>query len=132
MVAGIVFIVLLGIVFLPRMFVDQPRVAVVPPGGFRFDASGNGTVRLYVETITDSLELAKFRANVTRNGVELANLSAGLAGGSTLLSFSDTNADGRLGVGDYFQIAPPPSGQFSFKIFQVDVGRLVGLLEWTG
>lgn len=132
MVAGIVFMVLLGIVFLPRMFVDQPRVAVVPPGGFRFDSSGNGTIRLYIETITDSLELAKFRANLTRNRTLIGSLPAGLGDGTSTLRFNDTNGGGLLDVGDYFQTVVPPSGQFRFEIFQVDVGRRIGLVEWTG
>src|SRR5437899_8479605 len=81
--SGVVFMVLLAIVFLPRMFPNQVPVEIVNPGNngkLRLDTT-NGT-RLYIDTTTVSLELAKFKANFTRDGILIGNLSACLAGGN--------------------------------------------------
>src|SRR5712691_3850899 len=60
--AGLVFMVLLAIVFLPRMFPDQPPIEIVR--SFHFETPNNQT-RIYIDSVTVSLELAKFRANFT-------------------------------------------------------------------
>ncbi|MGI0148818.1 MAG: hypothetical protein ACREDF_04725, partial [Thermoplasmata archaeon] len=100
MVAGIVFIVLLGIVFLPRMFVEQPPVAIVQ---LRLNTT-SGT-RLDVDSVTAALELSKFRAVFWRNGSQVATLGPGLGGGDATLRFVDRAANGLLDAGDYFQIS---------------------------
>ena len=131
LLAGVVFMVLLAIVFLPRMFPVQIPVEIVNPandGKLRLDTS-NGT-RLYVDSTTASLPLARFRANFSSDGVVIGILGPGLVGGNATLRFSDTNGDGLLDAGDYFSISPPPTGCYRFVIFQVDVGRTAGLLEW--
>src|SRR5207247_9768834 len=89
----VVFMVLLAIVFLPRMFPNQVPAEIVNPGNngkLRLDTT-NGT-RLYIDTTTASLELAKFNANFTRDGIVIGNLSAGLVGGNATLGFVDANA----------------------------------------
>ena len=128
--AGIVFMILLGIVFLPRMFPGQAPVAVVRNRDWRFDTT-SGT-KLYIENITASLELDKFRADFRTNGVVIAHLNPGLAGGNATLEFVDANVDGLLNAGDYFAISPPPSGCYRLELFQVEIGKLAGFKEWGG
>lgn len=127
MVAGIVFMVLLGIVFLPRMFVDQPSVAIVQ---LRLNTT-SGT-RLDVASVTGALELSKFRAVFWRGSSQIATLSPGLGGGDATLRFLDGAADGLLDAGDYFEISATAPGCYRFEIFQVDVDRRVGLTLWGG
>src|SRR5207245_11419415 len=119
------------IVFLPRMFPNQVPVEIVNPGNngkLRLDTT-NGT-RLYIDTTTVSLELAKFNANFTRDGIVIGNLSAGLVGGNATLGFVDANADNLLDAGDYFVVTVSSTGCYHFEVFQVDVGRLAAYLEW--
>jgi hypothetical protein len=132
--AGVVFMVLLAIVFLPRMFPNQTPVEIVNPsnpnnGKLRLDTT-NGT-RLYIDETTVSLELTRFRANFTRNGVVIGSLGAGLVVGSNAtLRFVDANADARLSPGDYFAVSVSSTGCYHFEVFQIDVGRVAGWLEW--
>lgn len=127
MAAGIVFIVLLGIVFLPRMFVDQPPVAIIQ---LRLNTTA-GT-RLDVDSVTVTLELSKFRAVFYRDAVLIAALGPGLTNGSAALRFVDGVVDGLLDPGDYFEISASAPGCYRFEIFQVDVDRRVGLTIWGG
>jgi hypothetical protein len=126
MIAGIVFVVLLGAVFLPRMFVDQTPVAIV---GLRLDS---GPARIQVTNVTVSLELTKFRANFSENETVVASLPPGLASASGSIHFVDANGDGLLDAGDHFDIACNPAASYRFEIFQVDVDRRVGYLSWAG
>ena len=127
LLAGVVFMVLLAVVFLPRMFPDQPPIEIVR--GFHFE-SQNGT-RIYIDSVTVALEVSRFRANFSVDGVEMAHLDPGLAGGnSTTLRFVDGSANGFLDSGDYFAVSPPPTGCYRLQIFQIDVGRLTGTLTW--
>jgi hypothetical protein len=130
-VAGVVFIVLLAIVFVPRMFPNQSPVEIVNPangGKLRYDTS-NGT-RLYVDSVTVALELGRFRANLSSGSTTLASLPAGLTGGNATLRFVDANGNGLLDSGDYFAVSPPANGCHRFSVFQVDVGRVAGYLDW--
>lgn len=124
--AGIVFMVLLAIVFLPRMFPDQRPIEIVR--SFHFE-SQNGT-QIYIDSVTVSLELARFRANFSVDRVEVARLGAGLGGGNATFGFVDASANGFLDSGDYFKVSPPPTGCYRLEIFQLDVGRLSGSLTW--
>ncbi len=134
LLAAVVFMVMLAIVFLPRMFPSQLPVEVVNPGNngkLRLDTT-NGT-RLYIDETTANLELAKFRANFTRDAVEIGNLSAGLvAGANANLTFVDAKMDGLLDAGDYFVVSVSPSGCYRFEVYQIDVGRTSGYLDWGG
>ncbi|TLZ95099.1 MAG: hypothetical protein E6K04_00475 [Methanobacteriota archaeon] len=125
--AGIVFMVLLAIVFLPRMFPDQTPIEIVR--SFHFE-SQNGT-QIYIDSVTVSLELSRFRANFSVDGVEMARLGPGLGGGNATFRFVDGSPpDGLLDSGDYFQVSQPPIGCYRLEIFQLDVGRLTGSLTW--
>ena len=123
--AGIVFMVLLGIVFLPRMFPEQRSVAIVE---LRLNTTA-GT-RLDVFSVTAVLELERFNATLSRDNTTLGSLPAGLGGGTATLRFVDGNATGFLDTGDYFEIITGPSGCFRFEMFQVDVDRRVALERW--
>ena len=135
--SAVVFMVLLAIVFLPRMFPTQIPVEIVNPtnqGKLRFETTGDPAVaKLHVDDSTASLELSKFRANLTRDAVVIGNLSAGLvAGANANLTFVDANMDDRLDGGDYFVVSTSSTGCYHFEIFQVDVGHVAGFLEWGG
>jgi hypothetical protein len=135
LLAAVVFMILLAIVFLPRMFPNQVPVEVVNPGNngmLRLDTT-NGT-RLYVDATTVSLELVKFKANFTRDGIVIGNLGAGLvSGANATLRFVDGNGDNLLDAGDYFVIAVSPTGCYRFEVFQIDVGRVAGFYgPWGG
>src|SRR2546422_102971 len=103
--AGIVFMVLLAIVFLPRMFPDQTPIEIVR--GFHFETPNNRTL-IYVDSVTVSLELSRFQANFSVDGSEIARLGAGLGAGNATLRFFDASANGLLDPGDYFEVSPPP------------------------
>lgn len=124
--AGIVFMVLLAIVFLPRMFPDQPPIEIVR--GLHFETQ-NGT-QIYIDSVTVALELPKFRANFSVDGVEIVHLDPGLGGGNATFRFVDGSPNGLLDSGDYFVVSPPPTGCYRLQIFQLDVGRLSGSLTW--
>jgi hypothetical protein len=128
--AGLVFMVLLAITFLPRMFPDQRPVEIVRT--LRLETNPANSTRLVVEDVTNALDLALFRANLTRDGTVIASLGTGLRNGTTTLRFIDANGNGRLDSGDYFAISCVPSSTHRFEIFQVDVDRRVGFLTWTG
>jgi hypothetical protein len=133
MIAGIVFMALLAIVFVPLGLREQPAREVVNPengGRFRLDTSA-GT-RLFIDSTTASLELAKFNATFWVDDTVLAHLDPGLALGMAALSFTDATANALLDSGDYFTVRPPPTGCYRFEVYQVDVGKLAGYLRWGG
>src|SRR5207247_1149163 len=96
MVAGIVFIVLRGVVFLPRMFVDQSGVAT--PVKMTFTTS----TRLEVTSVGASVSLSKLQAVLVRDTVTAATLGPPLGGGNATLAFTDADGDGQLSPGDFF------------------------------
>jgi len=119
--------VLLAIVFLPRMFPDQTPIEIVR--SFHFETQNNRT-QIYVDSVTVSLELTRFRANFSVDQAEVARLGPGLGGGNATFRFVDANVHGFLDPGDYFDLSPPPTGCYRLEIFQLDVGRLTGSLTW--
>jgi hypothetical protein len=132
LLSGVVFMVLLAIVFLPRMFPDQPPIEIVR--SFHFETPNNRT-QIYIDSVTVSLDLTKFRANFTvaQRGkvVDFGTLSPGLmVGANATFRFVDASANGLLDPGDYFEVSPPPTGCYRLQIFQLDVRQTVGFLEW--
>src|SRR5256712_2958290 len=123
--AGIVFMVLLAIVSVPRMFPDQTPIEIVR--GFHFETPNTRTL-IYVDSVTVSLELSRFQANFSVDGSEIARLGAGLGAGNATLRFFDASANGLLDPGDYFEVSPPPAGCYRLVNFQLDVGRPNGLV----
>lgn len=130
LLAALVFMALLAIVFIPPYLenLNQPPSALLQ---LALNTS-SGAPRIYVTSASVALVLSKFNATLLRYNSTLASLPPGLAGGNATLSFIDANLDGKLDVGDYFAIQAPRDGAYSFEIWQVDVGHLVGVERWTG
>src|SRR5438132_7179381 len=133
MVAGIVFIVLLGIVFLPRMFVEQAPVATRVTMTFLRDVPSNET-RLQVVTVGALVSLSKLKAIFLDGNVTLVMLGPPLGDGNATFSFTDANKDGLLGPGDFFLPKTVPTGLYTVVINQIDSGSTftVGQLTWPG
>ena len=122
MASGIVFIVLLGLVFVPQLFRDQPPVAT--PVNLEFTS----LTRLEVTSVGAIVPLSKLQATLWRDGVTIARLGPPLAGGNATFSFKDATGDGLLGPGDYFMVNASGAGCYRVSISQTDSGStfLVG------
>jgi len=106
---------------------DQPPVAILE---LRLNTSAGA--RIDVVEATFALSVSKFNATLERDNVTIARLDAGLRGGGTSLLFTDANGDGNLGPGDYFTVTASAEGTYRLQVWQVDVNRRVGVLEWEG
>jgi hypothetical protein len=122
MASGIVFMILLGLVFVPQLFRDQPPVAT--PVNMDFSS----LTRLEVTSVGALVSLSKLQASLSRNSVTLAKLGPPLAGGNATFSFTDANGDGLLGPGDFFLVNASTAGCYRVSISQTDSGStfLVG------
>lgn len=135
--AGLVFMALLAIVFIPRYL----QFASPPPSvrlDLRIDTS-SGTARIVVANVTPlvpydgpPLPVGSFNATLVRDNVTVGSLPTGLGNGTTTLSFFDANADGLLDVGDYFSITAHVQGSYRFIVYEVTAGQLAGFLSWEG
>ena len=125
--AGLIFMGLLALVFVPRYLenLNQPPVVVL-----EITASLGG--RLEINTSSVSLALSKFNASLLQNNVTVASLPAGLADVNTTLRFFDANGDSLLDTGDYFVVGVTVRASYRLQIWQEDVGRLVGVYSWEG
>lgn len=125
--AGLIFMAVLAIVFIPRYleYANPPTVEIVQldalPGG-RLNVTGSSAV----------LSLSDFNATLSRDNVTIASLGAGLTGGGPTLRFTDANGNGQLDPGDYFTVGASVQGSYRFEVWQVNVGKLVGLYTWEG
>ena len=124
--AGLVFMGLLAVVFVPRCLenLNQPPVAVLT-------ITATAGARLVISASV-ALELGDFNASLFQDNRTIASLPAGLAGDATALQFVDANSDGLLGNGDYFAVGVTEQARYRLQIWQLDVGRLVGVYEWSG
>ena len=128
--AGLVFMALLAIVFVPRYLENlNPPPSELLALGYNTSA---GSPRIVVLTALYGLPLSNFNATLARDNATVASLPAGLAGPVGGLTFVDANADGRLDAGDYFAIPPGPQGTYRLEVWQVDLVHRVGWLVWTG
>jgi len=128
--AGLVFMALLAIVFVPRYLEN-----LNPPPSTLLTLEINttsGSPRIVVASALYDLSLSLFNATLFRDNATVAALPAGLGGGSAALTFTDANHDGQVDAGDYFAIQAAAQGSYRFEVWQVDVGHLVGLQTWTG
>ena len=128
--AGLVFMALLAIVFVPRYLEN-----LNPPPTTLLDLALNttaGAARIDVTFSLYDLGISRFNATLARDNATVAALGAGLGGSDAGLSFTDANHDGLLDVGDYFTLPSGPQGTYHFEVWQGDVGHLVGVLTWTG
>jgi len=125
--AGLIFMGTLAVVFVPIYLenANQPVVEVI-----NLSAESGG--RLTVSSSNVVLDLTKFNASLQRDGFVIASLAAGLADGGAALRFSDSNGNRGLDAGDYFTLVATVAGSYRFEVWQVDVGRLIGLYAWEG
>lgn len=126
MAAGLVFIVLLAAVFIPRGLDQNP----VPSAILTLRIATGPAV--FVENVTFRLDVTNFRAALTRDSATLASLDWGLGSGNATLRFVDADADGRLSPGDRFPIDASVPGRYRFEVFQKPDDRRVGFSEWSG
>ncbi len=128
--AGLVFMALLAIVFVPR-YLDNLN----PPPSTLLTLQLNtttGSPRIVITYALYNLRASEFNATLYRDNVSVASLPAGLGGASLALSFTDANHDGQVDVGDYFSFQAASQGSYRFEVWQTDVGHLVGVVSWTG
>ena len=126
--SGVIFLVLLAIVFIPRALEhgDQTPSAILT---FRLGDEG----RILVATAAFVLDLANFRAILLRDNVAFESLGQGLVSeNATTFAFVDADIDGKLGSGDYFSVNVSPSGAYRLEVRQGTDDRLVGVWSWTG
>jgi len=109
--SGVVFMVLLAIVFLPRMFVNQEPTAT--PVVLQYN-----TTRLDVISVGALVSLTKLRANLFEGNTTLASIGPPLSGGNSTFSFVDANGDGFLGPGDYFPFSVGGTGCHRVEVLQ--------------
>ncbi len=129
--AGLIFMGLLAVVFVPRYLenLDQPPVAVLSICPFWVNAS----VRLELVAASVSLPLSTFNASLLQGNVTIASLPAGMAGGNATFRFVDANGDLALDAGDYFTVGLAAQASYQLQVWQRDVGRLVGVYSsWQG
>jgi len=133
MVAGIVFIILLGIVFVPRMLVGQAPVATPVRMTFIRDVPSNEE-RLQIVSVGALISLTKLNATFVRDNTTLMTLGPPLGDGNVTFSFTDANHDGLLGPGDFFLPKTEPSAMYTVVIRQLEAGSTftVGQLSWPG
>lgn len=128
--AGLIFMALLAIVFVPRYLENlNPRPSTLLTLQVN---TTSGSPRIVVTYALNDLSLSLFNATLYRDNATVASLSPGLGGGTSSLSFTDANHDGQVGAGDYFSIQATSQGAYRFEVWQVDVGHLVGVQSWTG
>ncbi len=128
--AGLVFMALLAIVFVPRYLEN-----LNPPASTLLDLELDttaGAPRIGVTFALYNLAVSKFNATLLRDNTTVAALAPGLGGTSAGLSFTDANQDGLLDAGDYFTLPSGPQATYHFEVWQGDVGHLVGVVTWTG
>lgn len=128
--AGLVFMALLAIVFVPRYLenLNPPPSTLLK---LQLDTNGS-TPRIVVTFALYDFAMARFNASLSRDNATVGSLPAGLVGGSGGLTFSDTNGDGQLDAGDTFGFTASIQGAYRFRVWQVDLGYIVGSLSFTG
>ncbi len=128
--AGLVFMALLAIVFVPRYLENQnPTPSTLVFLDYNTSA---GAPRLVVSSALYDLNLSLFNATLYRDNVTVASLPPGLGGTNNGLGFTDANHDGLLDAGDFFTIPTAPQGNYQLVVWQGNVGHIVGAKTWTG
>ena len=132
--AGLIFIVVLAIVFIPRALEHEnqppiPRITLVV-------SSASGRAWANVTEATIAAPLVEYNATVYRT---IGTATVAIATLPTLnsvdgdLSFSDNDQNGRLTAGDSFEVVTrEPGGTYTLQVWYRPVGKLVGLASWSG
>jgi len=100
--SGLVLLVMLAIVFVPRglLYGDRPTLPRI-----EFALNTTGGTRVVVSLASLVLPLSDYRANYSGPGIlESIDPLANGSGNSTF-RFFDMDRDGRLGIGDEFRVA---------------------------
>ena len=128
LLAGIVFIILLAIVFVPQMLIQQDKVAT--PVAMKFVT----TTQLNVTSVGALVPLSKMKAMLLLNNTTAATIGPPLSGGSGNFTFTDANGDGLLGPKDYFTVVVGPFGCHRVDVLQIEPSStfLVGFERWGG
>ena len=135
MSAGVILIVVLAIVFIPRALQQEgnptiPQIIVVV-------SSVQGTAWANVTKATVAARLGDYNATVVRDaGSSTAPVGVlpALANGATdgAVSFRDVDGDGVLSVRDSFAVATMSGITYTLFIWYKPLGKLVGFAQWTG
>lgn len=120
--SGLILLVMLAIVFLPRGLTNEglPSLPHV-----RFELNTTGSTRVVAASVTVVRPLSEYRAEYVRGDAVLATL-APLADGARngTFTFRDADLDGNLTVGDEFGVAY--NGDEVLRLWYVPQGRIVG------
>lgn len=125
--AGLIFMGLLALVFVPRYLenLNQPPIVVL-------EIHASADARLVIDAASVSLDLSKFNASLLQDNATIASLPAGLTPGGSTFRFVDANRNGVLDTGDYFVVGVTVRASYRLQVWQEDVGRLVGVYSWEG
>ena len=120
--SGLILVVMLAIVFLPRGLTNEE---LPPLPQVRFELNTTGSTRVVVSSVTVVRPLSEYRAEYVRGDTVLATL-APLADGARngTFTFRDADRDGNLTVGDEFGVAY--NGDEVLRLWYVPQGRIVG------
>ena len=102
LLSGLVLLAMLAIVFLPRGFQNEGK-PVLPQVVFDFDTS-TGSQRVVVCAVSAVRPLSEYNATYSRGGTTLAGIDPLRNATNGTFSFSDTDGDGNLSVGDAFGV----------------------------
>jgi archaellum component FlaF (FlaF/FlaG flagellin family) len=126
--AGLVFLLVLGIVFVPRALewgeVQPPAIALV--------ASGEGPYVVTVSRVSRAYALSQYRATLNAtNGsavvsVDMRPVAANGSWAGGTIAFSDADADAILSAGDRFTIEALSGTGWTYEIFVFYVPRDAG------
>lgn len=134
MSAGLILIVALAIVFIPRAL-QQEGKPPIPIIGLQISGSGASRSAVVTEA-TLAAPLADYNATVFRyTGYSnttvgaLAALADGASDGA--LTFHDDAGPGSLSAGDSFAVSVQPGSTYKLLIWYKPLEKLVGIGEWT-
>jgi len=102
LLSGLVLLAMLAIVFIPRGFEHEGK-PVLPRVAFEFNTS-TGSQRVVVSAVSAVRPLSEYNATYSRGGRTLAGIDPLRNATNGTFSFSDTDGDGNLTVGDEFGV----------------------------
>ena len=133
MSAGVILIVALAIVFIPRALQQEGKPPI--PQIVLVVSTAPGWAWVNVSRATIPLPIGDYNATVTRDdgySITVVGSLPTLNAVDGAVTFRDVNGDGKLNVGDSFAIAiRQPGGTYAIRIWDRPLEKLVGFLEWT-
>ncbi len=122
LLSGLVLLAMLAIVFLPRGFQNEGK-PVLPRVAFEFNTS-TGSERVVVSAVSAVRPLFDYNATYSRGGRTLAGIDPLRNATNGTFSFSDTDGDGNLSVGDEFAVTY--TANESLRVWYVPGRAIVG------